>query len=110
MRLRTAALRALVACAVLTASPVLAAARAANPDLLPDCTYGASAPGLRGFEARVQRDAWAYADQVTGEPRLTAARAFAAAEVAYVYGFRWSTCTTPCGCSGSGTRSSASPR
>ena len=60
-----------------------------RPDLLPDCVYGASAPGLRGFEARVQRHAWAYADGLSGvsaAERLTAARTFAAAEAAYVWG------------------------
>ena len=65
------------------------AAGTTRPDLLPDCAYGASAPGLRGFESRVQRDAWAYADGLSGASaadRLRAARTFAAAEVGYVYG------------------------
>ena len=60
-----------------------------RPDLLPDCVYGASAPGLRGFEARVQQHAWAYADRLEGvsaTQRRTAARTFAAAEAAYVWG------------------------
>ncbi|MCW2918534.1 MAG: hypothetical protein JWN52_6602 [Actinomycetia bacterium] len=72
----------------LTAGPVLAAERS-RPDLLPDCAYGTSAPGLRSFESHVQRDAWAYADRLTTgstAERLAAAKTFAAAEVAYVYG------------------------
>jgi hypothetical protein len=74
---------------VLTAAPALAVERV-RPDLLPDCAYGASAPGLRVFESRVQRDAWTYADRLpagSAEVRLAAARSYAAAEVAYVYGF-----------------------
>jgi len=66
-----------------------AAAAQAPPDLLSDCAYGASAPGLTGFESKVQHDAWAYADQqagVSAADKLTAAKTFAAAEVAYVYG------------------------
>ena len=65
------------------------AAGTTRPDLLPDCAYGASAPGLRGFESRVRRDAWGYADglaDASGADRRTAARTFAAAEVGYVYG------------------------
>src|SRR6476620_496646 len=65
------------------------AAETTRPDLLPDCAYGASAPGLRGFESRVQRDAWAYAEGrsvASAADRLTAARTCAAAEVGYVYG------------------------
>jgi len=56
-------------------------------DLLPDGVYGVSAPGLRGYESRVQHDAWADADRLTGVPstqRLTAARTFAAAEAGHV--------------------------
>lgn len=90
-RFRSRLLSALVVLASTLATGPLGAA-AAEPtrrDLLPDCAYGASAPGLRGFESRVQRDAWAYADGLSGASaadRFTAARTFAAAEVAYVYG------------------------
>ncbi|MGZ4663647.1 MAG: DUF1254 domain-containing protein [Mycobacteriaceae bacterium] len=80
----------LVLASTLVTSPSgVAAAETTRPDLLPDCAYGASAPGLRGFESRVQRDAWSYADGVSGATaadRLTAARTFAAAEAGYVYG------------------------
>jgi hypothetical protein len=79
-------LSAVVACLLVTPNPVLAADRGRS-DLLPDCAYGASAPGLRGYEARVQRDAWAYAAGLPTADRLAAARTFAAAEAAYVYGF-----------------------
>jgi hypothetical protein len=91
---RARALVLLVVLAVLVGPPLLLAAGPATatgsrPDLLPDCVYGASAPGLRGFESRVQRDAWAYADRLSGASaaqRRTAARRFAAAEAAYVWG------------------------
>lgn len=90
-RFRSRLLAALVVLAsTLVTSPLGAAsAEMTRPDLLPDCAYGASAPGLRSFESRVQRAAWAYADGqagVSSAERLTAARTFAAAEVAYVYG------------------------
>lgn len=78
----------LVAAAAISAGPLQASA-ADRPDLLPDCVYGASAPGLRGFEPRVDRAAYAYADGLSGataSERRTAARTFAAAEAAYVWG------------------------
>ena len=82
----TAAL--LVATLTLAAGPLQATA-ADRPDLLPDCVYGTSAPGLRGFESRVDRAAYAYADGLAGATpaeRRAAARTFAAAEAAYVWG------------------------
>ena len=78
--------------ALLTAalvSPAEPATATSRPDLLPDCAYGTSVPGIRGGEKGVvTRDAWAYADRVggTAEERLDAARTFAAAEAAYFYG------------------------
>jgi hypothetical protein len=69
--------------------PVAPASSAARPDLLPGCVYGMASSGLRGLETRVQRDAWAYADRLTGvtaRERLRLARTYAAAEAAYVYG------------------------
>ncbi|MCW3003791.1 MAG: hypothetical protein JWQ20_3089 [Conexibacter sp.] len=88
---RSRLLAALVVLAsALVTSPVgSAAAGTTRAELLPDCAYGASAPGLRGFESQVQRNAWAYADGLSGASaadRLAAARTFASAEVAYVYG------------------------
>lgn len=89
MSMRAGIAGGLALAAVLTAGPAVAVARS-RPDLLPSCTYGTSAAGLHGFEGWVQRDAWAYADRLptgsTGD-RLAAARTFAAAEAAYVYGF-----------------------
>ena len=94
-RFRNRVLAALVVLASVLASTLVtsplgaAAAETTRPDLLPDCAYGASAPGLRGFESRVRRDAWGYADglaDASGADRRTAARTFAAAEVGYVYG------------------------
>ncbi|MCU1624533.1 MAG: hypothetical protein JWL79_3378 [Frankiales bacterium] len=72
---------------LLSAGPGHAAAPN-RPALLPACAYGTSAPGVSGFAARVERDAWSYADRQPGDAptRSTTARAFAAAEVAYVYG------------------------
>jgi hypothetical protein len=66
-------------------------AGAANePGLLPGCAYGASVPGLSGYEqVTVQHDAWAYADGLPGvsaTQRTDDARTFAAAAAAYVYG------------------------
>jgi hypothetical protein len=73
--------------ALLSAVPVHAAAPT-RPALLPACAYGTSAPGVSEFAARVQHDAWSYGDRRAGgaKTRSEAARAFAAAEVAYVYG------------------------
>ncbi|GCD88260.1 DUF1254 domain-containing protein [Nocardioides sp. LS1] len=85
----TASLASTLASAVVAGQPGALAAGATRPDLLPDCVYGASAPGLTGLEPRVQRDAWAYADHLAGTSatqRLAAARTFAAAEAGYVYG------------------------
>ncbi|MBB6627214.1 DUF1254 domain-containing protein [Nocardioides sp. KIGAM211] len=88
-------LAALVAGPVATGSPAPTPAATASStervraDLLPDCVYGASARGLRGYEARVERDAQAYADRLDGATpaeRRRAATTFAAAEAAYVYG------------------------
>ncbi|MCW2543742.1 MAG: hypothetical protein JWM40_1294 [Frankiales bacterium] len=87
MRARRALAAALAVASALGAAPVLAASR---PDLLPSCAYGASAPGLRAFQSRVQRDAWTYSDRLPAgskAERLSAAKTYAAAEVAYVYGF-----------------------
>jgi len=89
LRIAAAALAAATA-ATLTTGPLGAVAAATTrPDLLPACVYGASATGLRGYESRVQHDAWAYADGLSGSSaaqKLSAARTFAAGEAAYVYG------------------------
>lgn len=89
LRVALVALASALASTLATVPVDAVAAERTRADLLPDCAYGASAPGLRGFEARVQRDAWRYADGLSGSSaadRLTAARTFAAAEVGYVYG------------------------
>ena len=63
---------------------------ASRPPLLPACAYGASVPGLTGYEqANVEQDAWAYADALPGvsdADRTADAQTFAAAAAAYVYG------------------------
>lgn len=73
---------------LLTASA--SAAAAGKPRLLPACVYGSAVPGLKTYEpAEVVRDAWAYADRLSGvsrAQRTTDARTFAAAAAAYVYG------------------------
>jgi hypothetical protein len=80
----------LIAALVLVLAAAGAAPAASQPSLLPACAYGAAVPGLTGYEqAKVEQDAWAYADResaVSDAQRATDAQTFAAAAAAYVYG------------------------
>ena len=87
---RLTGLAVLVALLCATAAGIAAAAGGSRPRLLAPCAYGTSVPYLRGYERRaVVRDAWRYADHLTGvshAQRTSDARYFAAAAAAYVYG------------------------
>ena len=66
------------------------AAAAGGSELLPGCAYGAAVPSFKGYErAKVEHDAWSYADGLSGvsdAQRTADARTFAAAAAAYIYG------------------------